>query len=260
MAGIGVKIKSVFKRNELAAKNQEWISICGFVIPFIALSFSRYKLPHYIFPLFPFAAIIVADYFAKHAKMLPRWFKVVHYIAMHILIILAALIMIWVFPTNNILILGLSLLFYGVFWLGLKSIKDDIDGWIFPTLSVALLLQFVLSLHFYPRLLEYQSSSVAGKLIAKEKPAAVFWYKKEGHAMDYYSGRIIPELNQSKIDFLSPGALVYTNEEGLKTLRDYRIVKELVDYPVTLLRLPFLDQEKRHRVVKKNYIIEILPR
>ena len=37
------------------------LTLAGIVIPFIALSFSKYKLPHYIYVLFPLFAILTAS-------------------------------------------------------------------------------------------------------------------------------------------------------------------------------------------------------
>ena len=56
-----LKFRNFFVKG-LNSKNKEYITLCGFVLIFIAFSLSKYKLPHYIFVLFPFAAIITADF------------------------------------------------------------------------------------------------------------------------------------------------------------------------------------------------------
>ncbi len=64
-------VADVFK----GRKKQEWLTLGGFVLPFIAFSMSNYKLPHYIFVLFPFAAIITAEFVLRVLYEKPRWWR-----------------------------------------------------------------------------------------------------------------------------------------------------------------------------------------
>ncbi len=256
-AALGLKIKNAFKRNKFAEESQEWITFFGFIIPLIALSFSQYKLPHYIFPLFPFAAVLIAHYADNYVEQIPKWFRVVHFSLLHLLVIMAAAVLAWAFPTKHPAIVGLTILFYGLFWWFLKNGSNKTDRLILPTLSLVLLFQFVLSLHFYPNLLTYQSTSQAGKMIRKENPSQIFWYGKHGHALDYYSGHIIPQLQTDHIKTITPGTWVYTTEERIVELGENRVIREFDDYPVTLLSLSFLNPQLRERKLKKVYLVEI---
>ncbi len=113
------------------------------------------------------------------------------------------------------------------------------------------------STHFYPELLKYQSTSQAGKLIEAQNPLDVFWYREHGHALDYYSGRIIPSLDASDMQSLTPGSWIYTNEEGLKDLEGNKVIGMFDDYPVTLLNKKFLNPATRESVLEKKYLIEL---
>lgn len=251
------KIKSIFRAKENTSGMPEWITLCGFIIPFIALSFSRYKLPHYIFPLLPFAAVITSDWIVSRAKKMPKWMEILHFSIIHILVLLAALIILWVFPVGNFWIAGFCIGMYIMFWIFNRVSDDPAEKWIFPTVCIGLIFQFVLCFHFYPQLLRYQSTSQAGKLIEAEEPGSVYWYKKHGHALDYYSGRIIPELEGPDPGQLSKGTWIYTNEDGLRDLPEHILVKDYSDYPVTLLKLPFLDPQKRQETLGKAFLVEI---
>lgn len=46
-------------------QNEEWISTGGFVITYCILARSQAQLPHYIFIVFPLAAIITAKFLYK---------------------------------------------------------------------------------------------------------------------------------------------------------------------------------------------------
>jgi 4-amino-4-deoxy-L-arabinose transferase-like glycosyltransferase len=237
--------------------DQEWISLFGFAIPFIALSFSGYKLPHYIFPLFPFAAIMLASFLVKKGPHLPGWSRLLHYLILHAFIAIVLIAMIWVFPVRSLLIPLIALLLYGLFWWWMMRGTDVWDRWLFPSLCIALIFQFVFSLHFYPELLKYQSTSQAGKMIEAQNPRDVFWYRKHGHALDFYSGRIIPELSPSDRQALAPGSWVFTTGEGLKELDVRGIVNIFDDYPVTLLNKKFLNPATRESVLEKKYLVEL---
>ncbi|MEX1189940.1 MAG: glycosyltransferase family 39 protein [Bacteroidia bacterium] len=59
-------VVSVFKKSSESLKSHvEWMTLGGFFLPFIALSASRYKLPHYIYVVFPFAAAFTAVYLLR---------------------------------------------------------------------------------------------------------------------------------------------------------------------------------------------------
>lgn len=253
-----LKIRKVFQVKAERAQ-EEWISLFGFVIPFIALSFSNYKLPHYIFPLFPFAAIMTAGFLVRYADMFPVLFEKFYLFFLHLLVLLSILIVVWIFPGANILIFSLIIFFYGAFWWLRKFISEQSDKWLFSILMIGLLFQFVLSLHFYPRLLEFQSTSKAGIFIAKEKPEEIYWHKKHGDALDYYAGFYIPELSEQQSLSYKANSWIFTNEEGLRDLNGYRIIREYDDYPVTLLTPAFLNPDTRETKVKKVYLVEILP-
>ena len=250
-------VSDISKHTNTISGDQEWISFFGFVIPFIALSFSGYKLPHYIFPLFPFAAIMLASFLVRRGQQLPGWFSVLHYFILHAFIAIVVIVMVWVFPVRSVLIPIMALLLYGLFWWWVLNRGDVWDRWLFPSVCIALIFQFVFSLHFYPELLKYQSTSQAGKLIEAQSPGDVYWYRDHGHALDFYSGRIIPSLNSSDMPSLTPGSWIYTNEEGLRDLEGNKVIGLFDDYPVTLLNKKFLNPATRESVLEKKYLIEL---
>lgn len=203
---------------------------------------------------------MTADWIVSQAKQIPRWLEIMHFAIIHLLIVLAVLILIWIFPLQNYIVAGLGILFYFLFWVWRKILVDEADRWVLPTVTIAIIFNLVFSLHFYPNLLKYQSSSQAGKLIAAEGPVDVYWYKKYGHALDYYSGRFIPPVYPAELAALHPGTWIYTNEEGLDEMTDHHIVKEFNDFPITLLNMQFLDPEKRLENLSKTFLVEIKDR
>ena len=107
-----IRIRRALQKKKKDTTVPEWISLSGFIIPFVALSFSNYKLPHYVFPLFPFAAIITADFLIRKADVIPRWFESVYVFLMHMVLLISVLVFILVFPSPNIFLIALCIFFY----------------------------------------------------------------------------------------------------------------------------------------------------
>ncbi|MEP6794718.1 MAG: glycosyltransferase family 39 protein [Saprospiraceae bacterium] len=251
------KMISWWKQNKWNEQKPEWISLSGFVLPFIALSMSGYKLPHYIFPLFPFAAVITADHLVRTAERLPRWFEYFQMFIVHLLFAASLLILLWVFPDHSIWILFLFPVFYFLFWWTRIKSVDAADRWLMPSLAGVIFFQLVMSLHFYPQLLKYQSSSEAGKYIAAEKPAHAYWYDQSGFALDYYSGHTIPNITREKMDTLMTGCWIYVTAAALSQMPANKIIRIFDDYRVTVLSMEFLNPATRNTKVKKIYLIEL---
>ena len=57
----------------LKRKKQEWLTLGGFVLPFLAFSTSQFKLDHYIYVTYPFAAVIVAEFILRVVQSKPSW-------------------------------------------------------------------------------------------------------------------------------------------------------------------------------------------
>ena len=97
----------------------DWLSLAGFLIPFVILSRSQFKLPHYIFPLFPFAALITAEFMKSWLEQLSKskWSKAALYSLSSLTIAsigaLGALMLFWVFPVGYPVRLLFALSFAG---------------------------------------------------------------------------------------------------------------------------------------------------
>src|SRR5207249_403601 len=68
-------LKDLIKTRLKKAGVKEVLTISGFVLPFLALSMSKYKLPHYIFVVFPMAAIFTAAWVVETLAKRPKALK-----------------------------------------------------------------------------------------------------------------------------------------------------------------------------------------
>lgn len=269
IAGIFSKIKTLINNKLQLKSGEEAYSIGAFILMFIALSLSKYKLPHYIFITLPWAAILTARW-AISTPQLRKW-AIIQWIIALLLIVVLFLITGVVFPTQlNQNLLNWIPLIFGSFWILYKTYPKSVkksNFWQFQV-GLGLLIGFILNFQFYPNLLPYQSTTLAGKYFhdmgIPQQQRAQMGYG--GHALDFYSQSIIPHLNtpQEAVDSLKAiGVLwIYTREGGREQLDatgiPYEVVTQFKHYQPALLSLPFLIPKTRESKLIPVEIIKIV--
>jgi 4-amino-4-deoxy-L-arabinose transferase-like glycosyltransferase len=258
-----IKIWNIFKSKFRADVNEEYISIGGFVFVFIALSMSRYKLPHYIFVLFPFASVITADFILKLRQTIHSRVSKVQFGLMQVFWLLLVINFIFFFPPKNAWLPVILAILFLIHIYSFKSLKGNIERIFIPTIITAVSFNLMMALHFYPILLKYQASSQIGKYIYENKiPEDRFYiYNNSSYSLDFYSKRINPSVDSASIKNISPKSLVYADETTIQEINrnqiPYKLVKEYPAFKVTALELPFLYAKTREKTLKTHYLIEI---
>lgn len=262
-------------------KTLEYISLGGFIIPFIILSFSRYKLPHYINILIPMSSIIAAKYVGVLSENLEQkksriFFLIYQWIQLLAIWLLVFFICFLFFPLNNVYIFLLIVVFLGInifFW---KSSRTYLEKLVYPSLWGVISLCMILNIHFYPSLLKYQTGAVLGKYLKIQNtfPVKRFFVLQSGdgndtdtfiHSLDFYSQRINPvfdEVNTLVNTIGSGSAWVYISEERsaeLKKFGSVEIVLSFEKYHVTMLTLSFLNPKTRPETLTKTQLVKFTP-
>ena len=267
IAGLFSRLKDIFRDKFKMNAGDEGYSIGAFVLIFIALSLSKYKLPHYIFILLPWAAVLTARFLFAEKPATPKWLSIAHYILLPLVSGVALSMPVFMFPTINpvIWLPVLALLFYGL-WAArpqLSGIQHFMQG----TVAIATLIGFVLNFHFYPNVLAYQSTSVAGEYFKSKNipPNQLAVMGAGGHALDFYAQTIIPFLptaEDAAQKARKEGKLyIYTREGGREQL-DAAGIKYEVDttyghFQSALLKLPFLNPATREKSLTPAFILTI---
>ncbi len=257
---VALSLKSLFRRKQLQQDPPEWMSLSGLVLPFIALSWSAYKLPHYIFPLFPFAAVLVADFVQRRWMRLPVWMMIGQDVIIHVFMLSPLLVMFWMFPVQSPVLPLLWLALYGLFVLYRFKISTGADRWVLPPVAAMIVFQTVLAIQFYPNILQYQSESQVGRYIRENQPARVYWHDRFGYALDYYSDRTIPNAYGPPVDTLQPGTWIWVSGDALPTMPPNRVLKAYDDFQVTKINFKFLNPKTRPEKLRKMYLIELVPK
>lgn len=237
----------------------EHASLCGTVLTLVALSFSHYKLPHYLFVLMPFASVIGARALVGyHARVLD------------LLQLLSALLVaglaLWLclvgFPERGIgwaavcaLLTCIAIMVY------IRSKEHARPLW--PTFIITIGAALVINGHFYPTLLRYQAGALVGDKVRElgVAQADLRNFATLSRALDFHAGyrvewlRDIREASES----IRPRRYIYCNAEGRAALigAGHPPVQEwsFQAYPVQVVTIDFLLPSRRPSVVGTHYLL-----
>lgn len=254
--GLFVQLKKVFVFNN--KKLPEIITLSGFILIFVMLSMSSYKLPHYIFVTLPFASIICAIYLETLTKKQWKNWNKVFFVFGCIILLLLIIYPLFFFKEINLILLILITI---QLFLLLTIKKLQIEG-VAKMIAYVIVFNLFLSFVFYPKLLTFQADSMAGKWFYKNKPnQTVYHLEENSFSFNFYTKNPFHKtITINDIDKIKKPCWVYSKEEDfLKLNSKYRFVekKKFANYTITKLKLSFLLQDKRPKSLKYYYLINI---
>jgi 4-amino-4-deoxy-L-arabinose transferase-like glycosyltransferase len=248
--------------------HKERISFFGFILTYLVLSSSQAQLPHYIFVVFPLAAILTAshwDQFLWENKTLSKFSKGLygfHFIIFTILIIAASLIAFVPFGRIHLFVLGIGLLSLGIVSILLFSHQTMGKKWFYISVVIMLGVNTFMNTHFYPNLLKYQWGNQLADIINNrgwDKENLVLYKIPNSNALHFYGLDIFPNVTDSLK--LKEGEWVVTDYKNDSSLR-IQFPKSVQQYKsnrfhVTMLSLPFLNPATRQNELTPFEVIEL---
>lgn len=259
--GLIATVKSFFTKRK-DGETREYITFGGFVLVFIALSLSKYKLPHYIFVTFPFAAIIAAKYLAQ-LEVGKKWVQGIQIFFNSLFWIIIGFGLIFLFPPDNILLPIVLVALFIASWVVFFKQKVVSNRLFFSTILTILGFNLMLASHFYPTLINgYQGSAQIGKIVHEKglTDKEFFYFDVHEHSLDFYSQMITQGKQLHELVDLPEGTWIYTNDESFEKIKaakiPFKVVEEFDDFTVTQLKLPFLFPSTREETLTKVYILE----
>lgn len=260
-------IRIIIQQKFRILQNQEAITTGGFLLTYLSLGLSKYQLPHYIFIVFPLAAIITARFMhalifeKKYPKVQVILFNI-HFIIFTLLWLALLVLMVACFDTIPVYIPAMTaillVLFVFIFFFNRKSTL------ILPIICLYTIMgiNLFLNVSLYPSLLKYQMGNVAGRWIHENKIPVdqIFIYRySELRSLHFYAQANI--AHKDSIILLRKGDWVITGETHLKDLDmggiKYDINFKGKDFHVSRLSLKFLNPRKREKVLLPYVIIKI---
>lgn len=262
---------SVFFSTEKRSRQSEWLTVGSFLLPFIALSTSRFKLPHYIFITYPYLSIITAIYLdkiIKHRLKMSRLWSLWSIVILVVVALLVTVILTVVFPSKNYLLFTLlsGLLFIGIISLYHSGSNSTVKWVMVPALAITI-LGLTLNFHFYPNLLDFQSGSVAGRWIKEhcQPDHSVFGYRLFGYSLDLYANRRVEQIEDIKPVIkdlkLNKRVFLLLKNEDFEILRNQginlNIQTNFPSFHISLLTPDFLNPTTRSKALETIYMAEV---
>ena len=183
----------------------EILTSVGVLIILIVISFSKFKLPHYLNSLFPILAVLVSGYITElHQKNRRRVLKVLvsfQYVVLTLGTVFILFLIFWAFsmPHVGIILCYLFLLVGLCFLITTSMVKAR--KLVITSVYFMILINFCLHTQFYPRLLLYQAGNNTAKIIQSENIEEESVFRLAGDpswSLDFYTKRITPIL---RLDF-----------------------------------------------------------
>ena len=244
----------------------EIISFSGFTLILIALSLSKFQLPHYIFVVFPLAAVIAAKHFSDvlQNEKQQKTFFVVHVIVVALLLVVTAFLQ-WSFgeESNRVLVTAAFLLLLVVSGLLLR--KN-----LFLGLSITILyINSLLTVFYFPAILNYQPQNDFGRYIKEHIRSdnnficyhftldfsTAFYAQHLPYKMFYNAGDLKQTLEEKK------ELIIITTDYGLQQMNEnkipYTLIEERKRFMVTKPNLSFLNRYLRNGISENVFLAEI---
>lgn len=237
------------------------IPLAGFILPFVALSFSRFKLSHYIFICFPFIALLIANYLysGKHKK-LSNWISLL----LSLLIIPGIIFLGYCFNIHPLMGILLSIGLITIMVIVYITLETP---YIHNIAILAIGINLFLHGFIYPALLKYQSFSMLAQDYIKASPNHEIPLIEIGtwsFSSTFYSRHQVKNYGDfNHFCEVEPSGYywIYFPEKQLEGLLNPRIrmveQKIYAHYSVTRLKAGFIWPETRNDFISKTYLVKV---
>jgi len=254
------RLKHFFQRRD------EWLSTGVFIVILLVVSFSGFKLPHYLNIVFPSTAVMTAAYIISN-RTRPSQIKNIYILQLVLILLLLAVVTAlndWAFPVKNgLVITGVVILLAIVFYFIKSASFDRLQKAVAASVATMALCFFLLNSNFYPKLLTYQGGNELAKATkGKTDTAALyFWQGTQSSSFNFYTATLRKQFADS---VMQPGTKIWllydhkSEEEIIKA--GYRVGQKFIvpDYEITKLDIRFLNPEKRDSQCTKMVLAEVL--
>lgn len=258
-----MRLVEVVKQKFKLLPEQEFITTGGFVLAYLALGSSKYQLPHYIFVVFPLAAIMVAKLIADFADGkyagLYKVMKPFQWVASVLIMIASLLTLVIVFPVGITGILVWMLAFS--VWLFIAMHKRIQAKMFWVSAAAIMLANIFITHHFYYNLLKYQLGSSLGRYMKANKmqvdKLTLHQIDHPLNALHFYADRLIT-LDSAGTE---PGKYVLASYSGIEDIKaqqlPYDLLLEGEYFKVSELTPEFLNPATRQKATEKYYFIRM---
>lgn len=254
------------KRNSKKVNtNEEFYTLFGTLATILVFSLSKFQLAHYTNIVFPFMAILTADFIvslkSKYQNLL-KTYSITQYILIGISIVATIALSIVMKPEFNFWILPIFILCIIALYLVVKNQQEKTKRILyFSAISFCFLYGFMLT-HFYPTLFKYQGGVHAAKYINNHDFKSISMLTNNSHnfGFEFYCNKPINRITIEELSN-SKNSVLYANEKDLELLTknntSFEILKEFDYYRITKLKGKFINKKSREKTLGKKYLIQL---
>lgn len=252
------------RAKSFANRKYEWLTIATFAVMALMISFSGFKLPHYLNIIFPASAVLCASFLLEgwHGRRALKRLLLTQIIICVLCLLIAGVVNVWAFPATNVLVIVgfILLLLIGVFIL--RQLNNSLQKIIGASVVTSVLIFFLLNANFYPQLLRYQGGNemaleTKGKVDAKR---VYFWPEIYSSSYNFYTSELRKEFTGSILQQPSPiwimadlSRLEQIKQKGFPVLETI----EQDDYEITRMQLPFVNPATRKGELTKMILVRV---
>jgi 4-amino-4-deoxy-L-arabinose transferase-like glycosyltransferase len=256
---VAVRIKNFLRRKE------EWLTTVVFIIMVLIVSFSGFKLPHYLNIVFPVSAVMVASFIInkQNDKGWTKRIFTIQSINIALLLLVAGIINGWAFAPTKVWVVGGTILLLAVVFHFIKSkVYSPLQKAVTFSVATMAFVFFLLNSNFYPQLLTYQGGNELAFAARKKVNTddVYFWNNNYSSSFNFYTASLRKPFADS---VLQPGKKIWL-------LYDIRFDKEIksagykvvprytaIDYEITRLNIKFVNPASREKECTKLVLAEI---
>ena len=247
-------------------RKEEWFTTGIFIIILLVVSFSGFKLPHYLNIVFPSTAVMVAFFLftKKGSEVWEPWIYWIQFVSSILILVLVGGLTFWAFPIHRLWIIIVAILLLAVFFHVVKTdFLTRMQKAVAIPVAAMILAFFLLNSNFYPQLLHYQGGNeLAFAIKGKVDPSDVyFWKENYSSSFNFYTKSIRKEFADS---VLVPGKKVWL----LFDVRDEEEIKQAgynfglrycsADYEITKLDIKFINPKRREAECTELVLAELV--
>ncbi len=265
---LGVQFRDLFRKKFRLGPGEEGVALGGFVLSYLALGMSRYQLPHYIFVVFPLAALLVAVLIKDFADgRFPKWrqaFSKIQTAVGGLLLVGVFLILTLVFPAPWWAFVVWATAVFLWLWVVRSTVATGRIVW--GSTAAILLVNLFLTTAFYrPLMRDYQLGSQAGRFIQKNhipgEQVMAYRVADPLNSLPFYARNIIHTLSDSGHAAQKRFAFVLTGREGLEEMHREGIFPDTLAhfnrFKVSELTPGFLSAKSRPNALTPYWLVRM---
>jgi 4-amino-4-deoxy-L-arabinose transferase-like glycosyltransferase len=261
-----IAVVQYLRKNFKKAQSAEWYNLCGAGFTFLIFSLTKFQLPHYLNILFPFFAIITAQYiYHLQAPGAAKATRIMQGILISLLLLVILVLDYYFDPQAYSITFIVSSLFCLLLIFIITRSSLGRYKIYFQSAVVAFIVNIYFNLCYYPVLTSYQADSEAAFYINqhnKQKLPVVKVLNGYSYAIDFYLDQPLHYYRAGEQQqFPQKPYLVYGDAEVLTQLADPDLqgqnIRAFQFYPITRLKGKFLNHKTRKESLRTSQLILI---